>query len=100
MREIVKISSNLKINKNGDIKLKMEHAIAEDIDDMLTKKERDLIEAHLDEIGEILAQATKRDVEETFNELEVRKIREKIENCKTMEELMQLTIDLFTEGKI
>lgn len=100
MREIVKISSNLKINKNGDIKLKMEHAIAEDIDDMLTKKERDLIEAHLDEIGEILAQATKRDVEETFNELEVRKIREKVENCETMEELMQLAIDLFTEGKI
>ena len=100
MREIVKISSNLKINKNGDIKLKMEHAIAEDIDDMLTKKERDLIEAHLDEIGEILAQATKRDVEETFNELEVRKIREKVENCETMEELMQLAIDLFAEGKI
>lgn len=100
MREIIKISSNLKINKNGDIKLKMEHAIAEDIDDMLTKKERDLIEAHLDEIGEILAQATKRDVEETFNELEVRKIREKVENCETMEELMQLAIDLFTEGKI
>ena len=100
MREIVKISSNLKINKNGDIKLKMEHAIAEDIDDMLTKKERDLIEAHLDEIGEILAQATKRDVEKTFNELEVRKIREKVENCETMEELMQLAIDLFTEGKI
>ena len=100
MREIVKISSNLKINKNGDIKLKMEHSIAEDIDDMLTKKERDLIEAHLDEIGEILAQATKRDVEETFNELEVRKIREKVENCETMEELMQLAIDLFAEGKI
>ena len=100
MKEIVKISSNLKINKNGDIKLKIEHKIAEDINDMLTKKERDLIEEHLDKIGEILAQATKRDVEETFNELETRKIREEIENCKTMEELIQLTIDLFTEGKI
>ena len=98
MKEIIKISMKLEVNKElKEVGIKFEQAIREDIEDLMSSKEIHMVRENLENICEIVSNAIRRDVEDVSNISD--ELNKKINACQTIEELFELALDAFLKNK-
>ena len=103
MKEIIKINMDLDINEEtGNVRVSFEQGLSSNIEDILTKKELNKIKEDLSNVCEMIAQAIKRDMAIQYEKLEEELIQEeldkKIDNCNTLDDLLDLIKEVFAEN--
>lgn len=120
MKDVVKVCMGLKVEEN-EVDIRFGMAIQKDIDEDLTKKEREEIERLTKEISKIVSKAVKRGIDEEIDEVierdpkidelfektqkelyeqlsekdkkKVDEFRKKLDNCKTLEDALLLAME-------